>query len=48
MLTHSVVLNLLDGPAGVWTRLFTSCAEIGFAWYGEEKGWIRAALLPSS
>ena len=25
---------------------FISAAEIGFAWDGEEKGWIRAALLP--
>ena len=25
-------------------RLLTSAAELGFAWDGEEKGWVRAAL----
>ena len=26
--------------------LLTSAAELGFAWDGEEKGWVRAALPP--
>ena len=26
--------------------LLTSAAELSFAWDGEEKGWVRASLLP--
>ena len=26
--------------------LLTSAAELGFAWDGQEKGWVRAALPP--
>ena len=26
--------------------LLTSVAEVGFAWDGEEKGWVRVSLLP--
>ena len=31
------------GPAHL---LLTSAAELGFAWNGEEKGWVRVSLLP--
>ena len=26
--------------------LLTSAAELGFAWDGDEKGWVRVSLLP--
>ena len=34
------------GGHGPVQLLLTSANELGFAWDGEEKGWIRAALLP--
>ena len=48
----SRVFRMLDliahGPDGHGPvhLLLTSDAEIGFAWDGEERGWIRAALSP--
>ena len=32
-----------DGPVHL---LLTSAAELGFAWDGEEKGWVRVSLTP--
>ena len=29
-------------------HLVTSAAELGFAWDGEEKGWVRVSLPPLS
>ena len=40
-----LITHLAPGH-GLVHLLLISAAEIGFAWDGEQQGWIRVALLP--
>ena len=43
------MLDLISRGAlehGLVHLLLTSAAELGFAWDGDEKGWVRASLPP--
>ena len=41
------MLDLISRGAGPVHRLLISAAELGFAWDGGEKGWVRVSLPPS-
>ena len=46
-----LMLDLISRGAqghGPVHHLLVSAAEFGFAWDGEEKGWVRVALPPRS
>ena len=40
------MLDLISQGHGPVTLLLISAAELGFAWDGEEKGWVRVSLPP--
>ena len=43
------ILDLISGEAqghGLVHFLLISASELGFAWDGEEKGWVRVSLPP--